>query len=457
MIYVDYKNKLKYFIIQTEFDYYLITLLDKENGINIRQDIKEGISPMRLNFKNNSILTVQNYNNDDVVCNLCYTTTSIIFEIYFPFELNKPIFWVDFKYLGNRLDLLRDQVINAYLFEKLLLVVVRTEDVSKCYENILSDSLGKSEPSLSIKIGSNKQTSNYDCSYKILVVNLLVTNICISISPHEYNIQDKIWCNNTFSLMDSPILEEIQLPYEKILKFSYSESLIKFSKELEKSANFEDYSSNNPESEMMLRKYKDKIKFFSNAKTISKVEKNNKDKGILYILTENTLNSFNFRLDLFKYDRRLKYFKDQINIKNLMNYDFVRRLELYNFCLGERIFESVEDIVKEIEKDDFNKSLVMKLLWSNTKQETGIFYEIIEKTCNSKYSDNNQSSPQELFCILTDYFSINLINKFSIDIENFLILSYLHLIKLTGENIKSKAILNYMKRNQKVKILIFMI
>jgi len=455
MIFVDYKNKLKYLIIQTEFDYYLLTLLDKENGINIRQNIKEGISPMRLNFKNNSIITVQNYNNDDVVCNLCYTTTSIIFEIYFPFELNKPIFLVDFKYFGNRLDLLRDQVINAYLYEKLLLVVVRTEDVSKYYENIFSDSLGKSEPS--IKIGSNKQTSSPECSYKILVVNLLVTNICYSIFPNELNIQDKIWCNKKFNLLDSPILEEIELPYDKILKFSYSESMIKFSKELEKSTNLEDFSSKNPESEMMLRKYKDKIKFFSNIKTTSKVEKNDKDRGILYILTENTLNCFNFRLDLFKYDRRLKYFKHQINIKNLMNYDFVRRLELYNFCLGERIFESIEEIVKEIEKDDFNKSLIMKLLWSNSKQETGKFYEIIENTCDLKYYNNNLSYSKELVCILIDYFSINLINKFSIDIENFLILSYMHLIKLTGENIKSKAIHNYMKMNHKVNIKIFII
>ena len=453
LLYIDYKNKLQYIIIQTESDYYHLVLADRDNGLNIRQNIKGGMTPTRLKFNNNSILSVQNYNNNDVICNLCYTNVGVIFEVYFVFELNKPIFNVDFKYFGSKLDLLRDQVINAYLYEKLLLVLIKREDL--LYSDIVSYN-----KVIDADNHTDSSKEKAKCCYKILVVNLLITDLtCIErLYPEE-----KIWCNLSYSLLDSPVLSEFELPFDKIIKVSYSDALINFTKQLEKSWSeiSTEFSTSNADTALLLKKYKDKIKLFSNKNNDSSKDRSNirkstdpDQKAILYILSEKALYSFNFKSYLLKRENTLNYFRVQLKLGDLLSYDIVRRLELFNLCTGEKLFESIDEIIKETERNDHVKSLVLKLLWSHEIKEKFNFYEIIEKY----FSDSTLSNSEELqiWNILVDYQSTNMLNKFLINKENFLNLSFLHLIKLTRDYKKSQDMIEYLNANMIHKVNFFL-
>lgn len=175
----------EFVIIQTEKNYYSITLLDSEsnNGMNIlSKETHNSISPHHLiSFAPNSILSVQYYNKEKVLCSLTQMNT---FEIYNIYDLTKPLFTINMThplYIKPKSEL-----INCFLYEKMLITITK-----------------------------------HDSIYYISLINYWIGNDQhMSSSPHivetnSYN--ERLWCNIDYSLLEDNIITSKKLDGKIIL------------------------------------------------------------------------------------------------------------------------------------------------------------------------------------------------------------------------------------------------
>ena len=160
--YLSYNENFQFLIVQTENKFYYMSLIDFDNNINILKDNKN-IQINELNINSNSILSIQNFNQEKVIC---FLTGNNIFEIYNLLDLYKPTLQID---LNNKKYLLdeKSEIIACYLYKKLLLIIIKK-----------------------------------DKKYCINVINYFL----ITQNNKEYLISNKIWCNIDYNLLDDLII-----------------------------------------------------------------------------------------------------------------------------------------------------------------------------------------------------------------------------------------------------------
>ena len=168
--YVNFKENFQLLIVQTEDKYYHINLIDYDNNINILTNEKE-IQINELNISSNSILSIQEFNQEKVIC---FLTENNTFEIYNLFDLKNPTIQIDLndnKFLLNK----NTEIIACYLYKKLLLIIIKKE---KKYFIIV----------INYWLGTHNKIEN------------LVSN-------------NKIWCNIDYNLLENLIIinEEINM------------------------------------------------------------------------------------------------------------------------------------------------------------------------------------------------------------------------------------------------------
>jgi hypothetical protein len=397
---VDYKEKFQYLIIQTENDYFQLILIDQENGINIRDQDKSEISLTKLKFSPSSIICLQNYNSEDVIVNLTtcennfncsgnhfntetnYANNTL--DIYHVFELNKPIFSINFSAMGIF------NILNVFLFEKVIIVV--------CEESEF----------LSIKILST-------------AIKLL--------EQKEKKEEEMTWCNQNYNLLESNVLYEQVIPLEKIKtlrKLTYNQLL-------NETYSMKTAINNNPLDMNIIKKYKllkDKIKFHKN-----KTNPNSKfggDRVIAMLLTEHSLYGINFKggsLNFNNIQTQVENSQQQIiNYKSYnwecyvnklshldISYKSLRKVELLNYALNGKILEHIDDAVEMLSKTNFNQFVILRLLWT-MKYREGIntfINKLIEE-----HNLNIENDKENLFKILSEYLEMNILqNKIYINFE----------------------------------------
>ena len=160
--YLSYNENFQFLIVQTENKYYYISLIDFDNNINILKDNKN-IQINELNINSNSILSIQEFNQEKVIC---FLTENNTFEIYNLLDLNKPTLQID---LNNNKYLLdeKSEIIACYLYKKLLLILIKK-----------------------------------DKKYFINVINYFL----LTQNNKENLISNKIWCNIDYNLLDDLII-----------------------------------------------------------------------------------------------------------------------------------------------------------------------------------------------------------------------------------------------------------
>ena len=160
--YLSYNENFQFLIVQTENKYYYISLIDFDNNINILKDNKN-IQINELNINSNSILSIQEFNQEKVIC---FLTGNNTFEIYNLLDLNKPTLQID---LNNNKYLLdeKSEIIACYLYKKLLLILIKK-----------------------------------DKKYFINVINYFL----LTQNNKENLISNKIWCNIDYNLLDDLII-----------------------------------------------------------------------------------------------------------------------------------------------------------------------------------------------------------------------------------------------------------
>ena len=160
--YLSYNENFQFLIVQTENKYYYISLIDFDNNINILKDNKN-IQINELNINSNSILSIQEFNQEKVIC---FLTGNNTFEIYNLLDLNKPTLQID---LNNNKYLLdeKSEIIACYLYKKLLLIIIKK-----------------------------------DKKYCINVINYFL----ITQNNKENLFSNKIWCNIDYNLLDDLII-----------------------------------------------------------------------------------------------------------------------------------------------------------------------------------------------------------------------------------------------------------
>ena len=160
--YLSYNENFQFLIVQTENKYYYISLIDFDNNINILKDNKN-IQINELNINSNSILSIQEFNQEKVIC---FLTGNNTFEIYNLLDLNKPTLQID---LNNNKYLLdeKSEIIACYLYKKLLLIIIKK-----------------------------------DKKYFINVINYFL----LTQNNKENLISNKIWCNIDYNLLDDLII-----------------------------------------------------------------------------------------------------------------------------------------------------------------------------------------------------------------------------------------------------------
>jgi hypothetical protein len=393
-----------------------------------------------------------------------------LFEIYHLFELNNPIFTFDFRNLAG-IDLINYQIINCFIYEKLFLLILKNDSSENFIIKAFSPSFytGKIFKNLNLERGGKSDF-----------------------------IEGRIWCNQNYSLLNDYVLFTKEINSRKLSKILYSNNLINFSKNkssfpmIDNLAGSSEKSNSVDKNNMkILKKFKDKIKFYKNDKNLSK----NTNVVIFYILTENSLNWFEFKSSVLNYSNSNKFknnansnlnfnsnnistikntpssnqdflFNQLTTIKdtNIYNYTFLRKFELLNYCLRDKLFENIEEILDKINNKDKYRGFILKLLWSYIwkNEYNSKIKDIVERyILEDHLSETNYLASSEYFRFLIgkfiEFLIFNLVEKSKINLENFFLLVYLYNILSELNSNKSKIdvtrlkeMINSFKENKKV-------
>lgn len=116
---VAYSNSLQFMIIHTESKFYHLPLYDEDSDIYIFSSENKLDT---LNFMANSIISIQKYNGNDVICVL---TQDNSFDIYSVFDFKNPIIQINLN--TPKYGAKDSQIINCFLYEKLLIILSKKQ------------------------------------------------------------------------------------------------------------------------------------------------------------------------------------------------------------------------------------------------------------------------------------------------------------------------------------------
>ena len=117
---VAYSNSLQFMIIHTESKFYHLPLYDKDSDIYIFSSVENKLDI--LNFMVNSIISIQKYNGNAVICVL---TQDNSFDIYSVFDFKNPIIEINLN--TPKYGAKDNQIINCFLYEKLLIILSKKQ------------------------------------------------------------------------------------------------------------------------------------------------------------------------------------------------------------------------------------------------------------------------------------------------------------------------------------------
>ena len=174
---VPYNDSMEYIIIQCEKKFYHLSLYDKNSNQYIFDD-RNNNQIESINFRQNSIISIQKYNGDLVICSL---TQDNSFDIYSAVDLSYPIIQIDLN--TKKYNLSQKEIINCYLYEKLLLVLTKQKN-----------------------------------GYHISIINYWICNAGTSANNGSTS---KIWCDMNYGLLNDFVISE-QFVGNDIVKCEYN-------------------------------------------------------------------------------------------------------------------------------------------------------------------------------------------------------------------------------------------
>ena len=368
--YLSYNENFQFLIVQTENKYYYISLIDFDNNINILKENKN-IQINELNINSNSILSIQKFNQEKVIC---FLTENNTFEIYNLLDLNKPTLQID---LNNKKYLLdeKSEIIACYLYKKLLFIIIKKD--KKYFINVINYFLitqNNKENLFSNKIWCN---IDYNLLDDLIIINEDINMDIISSIFDNYHPDSVfiILTNNNLKLISPKIGNNLINTLGKYLNSNFNYENLRKIELLNNGLNNEIFDSLNIMFNELDKKYYlllELIWNFSNEtnlkleKYIENLNSDIKEWNLEFIIQYLVINLYNKRNEFNSYNFKLllNIYQKIAKSKNTFYSEFVQN----NFEILYKGYLLENKIEKENIKFDKNNNLSMTLIPLNTSE-----------------------------------------------------------------------------------------